>query len=202
MVAAGLGPDRRLAGASQGWLSISSGLRDHPAAMAGTGRRRRPSTAVDALALEIAGAGLLAAALMVLADFLPIVSVDVASGSCEVINDSSPDLADGCKQSGFERHGPALVLLALVTTAMARGAGVGRSRPAGAALLAVGLVVLGIALLIDLPVTDDTGAIGPRFEGARAQAEIGFTLELVAGALASLAGAARLLRSWLPRPHA
>jgi hypothetical protein len=87
------------------------------------------------------------------------------------------------------------VLLGPLTAAMAWGAGVGRSRPAGAALLAVGLVVLGIALLIDPPVTDETGAIGPRFEGARAQAEIGFTLELVAGALASLAGATRLLRS-------
>ena len=54
-------------------------------------------------------------------------------------------------------------------------------------------MVLAIGLLIDLPVTDDTGAIGPRFEGARAQAEIGFTLELVAGVLAALAGAARLL---------
>lgn len=144
-------------------------------------------------ALAITVAGLLAAVLMGLADLLPIVSVDVASGSCEVINDSDPSLADGCVQSGFERHGPALLLLGLVTAAMAWGAGLGGSRPAGAALLAVGLVVLGIGLLIDLPVTDDTGAIGPRFEGARAQPEIGFTLELAAGALAALAGAARLL---------
>jgi hypothetical protein len=149
---------------------------------------------VEGLALAVPGAGILAAALMVSADFLPIVSVDVASGSCEVINDSSPDLADGCEQSGFERHGPALVLLGLVTAAMAWGAGRGGSRPAAAALVAVGLVALGIALLIDLPVTDDTGAIGPRFEGAEAQAEIGFTLELVAGVLDALAGAARLLR--------
>ena len=138
-------------------------------------------------------AGLLAAALMGLADVLPIVSVDVASGSCEVINDSDPALADGCVQSGFERHGPALLLLGLVTAVMAWGAGLGGSRPAAAALVAVGLVVLGIALLIDLPVTDDTGAIGPRFEGAEAHAEIGFTLELVAGVLAMLAGAARLV---------
>jgi hypothetical protein len=141
----------------------------------------------------VTAAGLLAAALMGLADVLPIVSVDVASGSCEVINDSDPALADGCVQSGFERHGPALLLLGLLTAVMAWGAGLGGSRPAAAALVAVGLVVLGIALLIDLPVTDDTGAIGPRFEGAEAHAEIGFTLELVAGVLAMLAGAARLV---------
>jgi hypothetical protein len=163
--------------------------------MAESGRRRAAPSAVDGLALAVTGAGLLAAVLMVLADFLPIVSVDVAGGSCEVINDTSPQLADACEQSGFERHGPALVLLALVVAAMAWGAGRGGSRPAAAALLALGVVVLAIALLIDLPVTDDTGAIGPRFEGAEADAETGFTLELVAGTLAAVAGTARLLRA-------
>jgi hypothetical protein len=161
--------------------------------MAAASRGRASPDPARAKALAVTAAGLLAALLMGLADVLPVVSVDVASGSCEVINDSSPDLADGCVQSGFELHGPALLLLGLVAAAMAWGAGVGGSRPAAAALLAIGLVVLGIALLIDLPVTDDTGAIGPRFEGARAQAEIGFTLELVGGVLAALAGAARLL---------
>ena len=162
--------------------------------MAETGRRGTGDSAAHGFALAVTGAGMLAALLMVLADFLPIVSVDVAGGSCEVINDTNPELADACEQSGFERHGPALVLLGVVAAAMAWGAGLGGSRPAAAALLAVGVVVLAIALLIDLPVTDDTGAIGPRFDGAEARAEIGFTLELAAGALAAVAGAARLLR--------
>jgi hypothetical protein len=168
-------------------------MRDDPGAMAAASRREAAPAQSRAKALAVTATGLLAAVLLGLADVLPIVSVDVAGGSCEVINDSSPALADGCVQSGFERHGPALLLLGLVTAAMAWGAGVGGSRPAAAALVAIGLVVLAIGLLIDLPVTDDTGAIGPRFEGASAQAEIGFTLELVAGALAALAGAARLL---------
>ena len=142
------------------------------------------------LGIAVFGAGLAAAVLMVLVDLLPIVSVDVANGSCEVIQDSSPDLAEACEQSGFERHGPAMVLLGVLCAVMAWGAGMRGSRPAAAALAVLGLVVLGIALLIDLPVTDDTGAIGPRFEGATAQAEIGFTLELVAGALALGAGVA------------
>jgi hypothetical protein len=156
---------------------------------------RAPLERTGTQALGVTVAGLVAAGLMIVVDFLPIVSVDVAGGSCEVINDSSPALADGCVQSGFERHGPALLLLGLVTAAMAWGAGRGGSRPAAVALVALGLLVLAIGLLIDLPVTDDTGAIGPRFEGAQAQAEIGFTLELAAGALAALAGAARLLLS-------
>ena len=169
-------------------------MRHDPAAMAAAGRGRAVPAKPRAQALAITGIGLCAALLMGLADLLPIVSVDVAGGSCEVINDSDPDLADGCVQSGFERHGPALLLLGLVAAVMAWGAGLGGSRPAGSALIVVGLLVLGIALLIDLPVTDDTGAIGPRFEGARAQAEIGLFLELAAGVLAAAAGAARL---WL-----
>ena len=160
--------------------------------MAKASESRAAASGLSRLALALTGLGLAAGVLMLMVDLLPVVSVDVASGSCEVINDSSPELADGCEQSGFERHGPALVLLGVVTAVMAWGAGVGGSRPAAAALVAIGLVVVGIALLIDLPVTDDTGAIGPRFEGAEAQAEIGFTLEIVAGVLAAVAGAARL----------
>jgi hypothetical protein len=166
-----------------------------PGSDGGLQARLRDHPAVGGLALAVALLGVLAAALMIVADFLSVVSVDVANGSCEVINDSDPGLADGCRQSGFERHGPALVLLGLLTAAMAWGAGPGGSRPAAAALVAIGLVVLGITLLIDLPVTNDTGAIGPRFEGATAQAESGFWVELAAGVLAALAGAARLLVS-------
>ncbi len=62
--------------------------------MAETGTRRAARSAVDGLALAVTGAGMLAAVLMVLVDFLPIVWVDVASGSCEVINDTSPELAE------------------------------------------------------------------------------------------------------------
>lgn len=153
---------------------------------------RAARVSARALGLGVTVGGLVAAGLMVLVEFVPIVSIDVAGGSCEVINDSNPELADACVQSGFERHGSAMLLLGLVTAVMAWGAGMGGSLPAAAALVAVGLLVLGIALLIDLPVTDDSGAIGPRFEGAQAQADIGFTLELLAGSLAALAGAACL----------
>ena len=164
--------------------------------MAAARRTEAAPRGSPARALAVTGAGVLAAVLMGAADVLAIVSVDVASGSCEVINDSDPELADGCVQSGLERHGPALLLLGLLAAVMAWGAGVGGSRPAAAALMGAGLVVLGIALLIDLPVTNDTGAIGPRFEGAEARPEVGFYLELVAGVLAAGAGAAAL---WLPR---
>jgi hypothetical protein len=143
--------------------------------------------------VAITAAGAAAAALLVVTEFSTVASVDVANGSCEVINDTNPALADRCELSGFERNGGAFVLLAALTVLMAWGAGLGRSRPAALALVSVGVFVLGWALLVDLPVTDDTGAIGLNFEGATAQAGTGLVLELAAGALALAAGAAGLV---------
>jgi hypothetical protein len=130
---------------------------------------------------------------MIVSELTSIASVDVAHGSCEVINDSNPSLADRCSLSGLERHGGALILIGLLALLMAWGAGIGGSRPAGGALVVAGALVLGIALLVDLPVTHDTGAIGRNFEMATAKAGPGFYLELVAGVLALLAGLARVL---------
>lgn len=141
------------------------------------------------LGIGVAGAALVAAALLVATEFSTVASVDVANTSCEVIQDSDPELADRCELSGFERHGGALLLLALLAGVLGWGAGIGGSRPAAVALIGIGAVVLAWALLVDLPVTDETGALGSTFEGARGQAGIGLTLELVAGALAVAAGA-------------
>jgi hypothetical protein len=137
--------------------------------------------------------GLTAAVLLVATEFSTVASVDVASGSCEVIQDTDPDLADRCELSGFERNGGALLLVAVLVGAMAWGAGAGGSRPAAIALIGIGLAVLAWSLLVDLPVTDETGALGSSFEGARGQAGAGLTLEILAGVLAIAAGALRLL---------
>jgi hypothetical protein len=77
---------------------------------------------------------------------------------------------------------------------MAWGAGVGASRPAGAALVVAGALVLGIAILADLPVTDETGAIGRNFENASASEGSGLYVAIAAGALAVLAGLIRVTR--------
>jgi hypothetical protein len=142
------------------------------------------------LGLGVTAAGVIAAVLLVATEFSTVASVDVAGGSCEVINDSDPALADRCTLSGFERNGGAFLLLAALTMLMAWGAGMGGSRPAALALVAVGVVVLGWALFVDLPVTDETGAIGISFEGATGEAGPGLAIELVAGALALGAGVA------------
>jgi hypothetical protein len=132
--------------------------------------------------------------LMIVTEPLTVASVDVASGSCAVINDSNPSLADRCKLSGFERHGGALILLGGVTIAMGVGAGLGGSRPAAFALLAIAAIVLIFGLAFDLPEAGKTGAIGRDFEGATASAGPGLYTELIGGVLAAVAGAIRLLR--------
>jgi hypothetical protein len=131
---------------------------------------------------------------MIVSELTTVASVDVAKGSCEVINDANPSLADRCSLSGLERHGGALILIGLLTLLMAWGAGLGDSRPAGGALVIAGALVLGIGILSDIPVAGDTGAIGRNFEGAKAMAGPGLYLELAGGALALLAGLARLFR--------
>jgi hypothetical protein len=146
----------------------------------------------DRLSLVVLIAGALAALLLVVAELSTIASVDVAGGSCDVI--ASSDDRDRCALSGFERHGGALVLLALLSAAMAWGAGVGRSRPAAVALAVVGALAVVIGLLVDLPETDETGAIGFAFEDAEGQAGPGLYLEVLAGLLAVGAGALRLTR--------
>ena len=108
---------------------------------------------------------LVAGLLLVAAEFSTIASVNVDDESCQVLYDTRPELADRCSLSGFERHGGALLLLGLVAV----GAGFFSRRPgatasAGAVLLAVGVLTLGLALIGDLPVTNETGAIGLDFD--------------------------------------
>jgi hypothetical protein len=150
--------------------------------------------AASGLARGVLVAGLLAGLLLVIAEFSTIASVDVASGSCEVINDANPSLADRCSLSGFERHGGAFLMLGLVVAAMAWGAGVGGSRPAGVALLGIGALVIVLSLVLDLPQTHKTGAIGRNFEGASGHAGAGLYLELLGGAVAAAAGLVSLVR--------
>ena len=131
---------------------------------------------------------------MLLTEVTTVISIDVAVGSCDSIYDTSPELAGDCRQTGLERSSVALLLLALLTLVMGSGAAFGRSRPAAVALVGIGAVVLGIALLVDLPASDDTGLIGRRYAAAEATAGAGLWLELVGGALAVVAGLLRLLR--------
>lgn len=136
---------------------------------------------------------LVAALLLVVAEFSTIASVSVDGESCEVLNDTNPDLADRCSLSGFDRHGGALILLALLTAGAGIAARRGATREVGGVLVAIGVVTLGLTLFGDLPVTNDAGAVGDDFDNATASAGLGFYLELLGGVLCVAAGALGLV---------
>ena len=155
----------------------------------GAALRRSEGAARAIVAMALVG-GLL----MIVTEPLTVASVDVASGSCAVIQDSNPELADRCTLSGFERHGGALILLGVLAIAMGLGAGAGGSRPAAWALVGVAAIVLIYGLAVDLPETGRTGAIGRDFEGATASAGPGLFTELIGAVLVGAAGVLRLVR--------
>lgn len=151
-------------------------------------------TGLSPLAIAVATAAFVAGVLMLSAEVTTVISVDLRNTSCEVIYDSNPALADDCSQTGLERSSVALLLLALLTFAMGTGAALGRSRPAALALIVIGVVVIGITLLGDLPASDDTGLIGRDYDQAEASAGTGLWFELVGGILAVVAGLLRVIR--------
>ena len=133
---------------------------------------------------------------MLLTEATNLVVVDVAGVGCEDAV-ADPVQAEDCEITGGDQHSFALAAIAVLTVAMAVGAGLGGSRPAGLALVLAGLLVLGIALIGDLPDTSSTGQVGPNFDDAEADPGIALWLELAGGALAVAAGTLRLL--WRPR---
>ncbi len=130
--------------------------------------------------------GLLGSVLLVSAELSPIASVEIPGRTCREVADLRA--VDRCELSGFERHGGALFLLGAFAALMAVVAGRGRSTPAAAALIAVSLLTLALALLGDLPETNEVGAIGVTYEGATGKAGPGLLLEIAAGLLLACAG--------------
>jgi hypothetical protein len=94
--------------------------------------------------------------------------------------------------SGWERHGPALLVIGAFALVMLVGAARG-ARPAMVAVFACGLAALVVALGLDLPHLDDTGQVGRLYTDASAGPEVGFWLEVVGGVLLVLCGAGLFL---------
>lgn len=94
---------------------------------------------------------------------------------------------------GGANHGYALAPVGVLALALTLGAARG-SRPAAAALVALGVVTLSVGLAIDLPDTRESGRLPESviFEGARARAAAGFYLELLAGLVLVVTGAGLL----------
>ena len=105
--------------------------------------------------------------------------------------------------SGWDRHGPALLLLAAFAAVLLVGAARG-SRPAMIAVLVCGVAALAIALIWDLPDVHDTGSVGDLYSDASASPKAGYYLETAGGALLLLSGGGLLLawsREAEPRPR-
>jgi hypothetical protein len=141
--------------------------------------------------------GVLGALLMIASEFVTLRSVKVLTASCDDLAD--PTLRGSCVTRGGEEHSYALVLMGVVALLMVWGAVIGRSRPAGFALLAIGAAVVAIALITDVPDIHKTGVLGERFDSARAQAGPGLYMEIVGGALVLAAGAAAVSARRAPR---
>jgi hypothetical protein len=150
----------------------------------GFGPGRSPLPTVLALRAALAGAGLAGALLLVVATFTTIIKITVQTTTRAAEFDAT--------QSGWDRHGPALIVLALLALwllAMAlRGA---RIAMTGVAL--TGIVALAIAVHWDRPHVHDTGSVGEIYEEATAEPGTGYYLETLGGALLLLAGSALLV---------
>jgi hypothetical protein len=150
-----------------------------------------PSLASErALRLALLGAAAAGVICLLLATFATVIEIKV--GTTTKVPDHDTHL------SGWDRHGPALVLIALFAAAMIAGALRG-ARPAMAALAALGLVVLLIAIIGDVPDLDETGFIGQVYEDAAAGAKGGFYLETLGAVLLLVSGGLMLA---LPAPSA
>jgi hypothetical protein len=134
---------------------------------------------------------------MIVSEFSTLRSVKVLTASCSDLAD--PSLRGSCVTHGGEEHSYALVLMGAVTALMAWGAAIGRSRPAGIALIAIGAAVVAIALVTDVPDIHKTGVLGERFDSAHAEAGPGLYLEIAGGALALAAGVMATVARRRPR---
>lgn len=149
-------------------------------------RVRRGFGGLEPLWIGVLVAGLAGSLLIVLSDFTTLRSVKVLTASCGDLAD--PALRGSCVTRGGEEHAYAFVLLGVAAMVMTWGATMGRSRPAAAALAVIGLAVLVIAFVTDVPDIDKTGVLGERFEQARASAGPGLWMEIAGGGIAFATG--------------
>jgi hypothetical protein len=138
----------------------------------------------DGVRLGLFAAGLAGVAALVLATFSTVIRITV--GATTRLANLDTEL------SGWDRHGPALVVVAALALVMLVGA-VRGARPAMAAVLVCGVAALFVVLAFDVPHLDDTGQVGRLYSDAAAGPRVGLWLELGGAALLCLAGAGLLL---------
>ncbi len=124
--------------------------------------------------------GLAGVVMLVIATFSLIIEIKVGTTADIALQTDT-------EQTGMDRHGPALLILAGFAALMLAGAARG-ARPATLAVAAAGIAVLAIALIWDLPDLDDAGEVATFYEDAVADPRSGYYLETLGGALLLLSG--------------
>lgn len=157
-----------------------------------TALSRRTAPSPEALRVAVAGMAGVAALLLVVAEFLPLIEVVV--GTLATVQETV---------RGGANHGYTLGVLGTLGILMSLGAARG-SRPAAGALAVIGVATLIIAVGVDLPDTRATGSLPQSiaYEDARAQPAVGFFVETLAGAALLAAGGALLVLSGRSRREA
>lgn len=151
-------------------------------------RFRTPVTLSRRLRIAVAAAAVIAAALLIAAEFAPLLTVRTSARGATVSTVST--LSHG--------HGALfpLVLLALFMAMIVWRTG---GRLALLALATVGLVAIGIALIGDLPDAQATGVLRGQDVLAASRPAAGLYLETLGAAVLIIAGGAGLLLSSAPR---
>jgi hypothetical protein len=150
---------------------------------------RTPLPSTVALRTGVAGLGLAGAVCLLVATFTTIIQITVGASA----RPGAPS-----SDSGWDRHGPALILLALLAIWLL-GIGLRGAPVALAGLAATGLAAMAIALAWDRPHVHETGAVGEVYAEATADPGAGYYLETLGGALLLATGGALLV---LGRPQA
>jgi hypothetical protein len=141
---------------------------------------RPPTASLRALRIGLCVVAAAGVVCLVLATFTTVIEIKVGTTSRIPGRDTH--------LSGWDRHGPALLIIAAFAVAMLAGALRG-ARPAMIALAVLGLVTLGIAAIGDVPDLNETGFIGEVYEDAAAGPSAGFYLETLGGVLLLAGGA-------------
>ncbi len=147
----------------------------------------RPERIALLLRLFLGVAGGVGSLFLVLATTATIIDVSIGTAG---------DTAVGFDTalSGADRHGPALIIIA-VFAAILLVAAVQGIRPAMAAVAVCGIIVLAIAIISDARNIDDTGQLRQLYSGAIAGAGNGFYFETLGGALLLISGGGLLVLS-------
>jgi hypothetical protein len=131
----------------------------------------------------LAAVGLVGAVLLIVSEFSTVTNVKAIT----VVLPNS-------ERTGFDENSGAMLILGVLALPMLFGAARVGSRPAMVAVGILGVIALVIALVHDLPDVTKVGTIfRERYEDAKAQAQVGFTLEWVGAVLLILSAGLMLL---------